>query len=399
MLTAFTFLAVLFGPTVWVIVSCLMLWRERRREAQVKPSGAWTTSGTGENRPLLDIEGVELACGLMIPVTTVVLGIIAFALGSIPSVELVVAMATVASVVWWLRLRRHGVRHAEVYAIFVWLGTRFAWSAVILMDANDGTAFLFCPADEVRGVECGIVNQFGGTTFLILAAAVAFVASLTALILTRFAPSSFNPSIPLVLASPYVALFWFTTPLGFAHAAFTLAVVRYAISREMRRIGSEGAFGPTNAMDTTTGSRPHFRLSVLTLSPSTLPSTIAVGFFVAVGVVALVVAAWRVVANLSEFGLVEFLAVQAMAVGAGGLLVLTVMARKGKAMRYGAMLLGFMWMLLMVLIFDAPNLTRIAPPWALEQYVATTIGAAIVVAAMWQAFGPGAVDTPSSNDV
>lgn len=113
----------------------------------------------------------------------------------------------------------------------------------------------------------------------------------------------------------------------------------------------------------------------------------------------MVVAAWRVVANLSEFGLVEFVAVQAMAVGAGGLLVLTVMARKGKAMRYGAMLLGFMWMLLMVLIFDAPNLTRIAPPWALEQYVATTIGAAIVVAAMWQAFGPGAVDTPSSNDV
>lgn len=266
MLTAFTFLAVLFGPTVWVIVSCLMLWRERRQEARVKPTDAWTKTGIGENRSLLDIEGVELACGLMIPVATVVLGIIAFALGSIPSVELVVAMATVASVLWWLRLRRHGVRHAEVYAIFVWLGTRFAWSAVILMDANNGTAFLFCPADEVRGVECGIVNQFGGIMFLILAATIAFVASLTALILTRVQRTSFNPSIPLVLAWPYIGLFWFTTPLGFAHVAFTLAVVGYAISRETRRIESEGAFRPTNAMDTTAGSRSHYRLSVLTLS-------------------------------------------------------------------------------------------------------------------------------------
>ena len=393
MLTALTILAVLLGPTVWVITSSLMLWREQRQEVLFDGAPNPKPNDDRDNRQLLDIEPGEFACGLAIPVAAAVLGIIAFALEGIPPVELIVAMATVASALWWLRLRRHGVRHAEVYAVTVWLLTRLAWSAVILMDAQQGTAFILCPADEVRGTECGIVNQLGGTTFLIASAIVAFIASTTALILTRFPRLPFNPAIPLVLAWPYIGLFWFTTPLGFAHAAFTIAVVGYAISREMRRIESEGAFETATTTDSAAkDSNPH-RVLGLMLPRDTMLSSMSVGIFLAAGMVALIAGTSGVIANRSTFNIEEFVVVQAMAVGAGALVILLVTAWRGTTARYGAMLLGFIWMLLMVGTYDAPNLTRVAPPWTLEQYLTTTIGAGIVLATMWRVFGPGSIRT------
>ena len=393
MLTALTILAVLLGPSVWVITSCLMLWRERRQEVLFDGAPNPKPYDDSDNRQLLDIETGEFACGLAIPVAAAVLGIIAFALEGIPPVELTVAMATVASALWWLRLRRQGVRHAEVYAATVWLLTRFAWSAVILMDAQEGTAFVLCPADEVRGTECGIVKQLGGSTFLIASITVAFVASLTALLLTRFMRLSFNPATPLVLAWPYIGLFWFTAPLGFAHAAFTLAVVGYAISREMRRIESEGAFGTSPATESTgTDSNPHHVFGLM-LPRGSMLSSMSVGFFLVAGVFAMVIGASGAIANRSTFNIDEFVIVQAMTVGAAALVILLVTAWIGATARYGAMLLGFVWMLLMVATYDAPNLTRIAPPWAWQQYIATTIAAGIVLAAMWRVFGPGSIRT------
>ena len=391
MLTAFTILAVILGPSVWVVTSCLMLWRERRQEVLFDGAPNPKPYDDRENHQLLDIEGGQIACGLAIPVAAAVLGIIAFALEGIPPVELVVAMATVACTLWWLRLRRQGVRHAEVYAITVWLLTRFAWSAVILMDANEGSAFLLCPAEEVRGTECGIVNQLGGTTYLIATGSVAFLASLTALILTRCPRLPFNPAIPLVLAWPYIGLFWFTAPLGFAHAAFTLAVVGYAISREMRRIESDGAFGMSRSAESTTADSTANRVFGMVLSRGSAPQVVSTYFFVVLGLVALIFGVLGSAANPPEFGLVEFVTVQAMSVGAGALVALLVLVRKGKAARYGAMLLGLIWMLLMVATYDAPNLTRIAPPWTWQQYISTTIAAGIVVATMWRVFGPGSI--------
>ena len=45
-----------------------------------------------------------------------------------------------------------------------------------------------------------------------------------------------RPLAIISLAIPCVVYFWFVEPFGFAHAGFTLMVVGYAVSREMRRM-------------------------------------------------------------------------------------------------------------------------------------------------------------------
>lgn len=264
-----------------------------------------------------------------------------------------------------------------------WLVTRLAWLMWFMLDSGgETTQHFYRPFGDDLPWSALSASLLEDTWLSVGSFMFAILAIVTAWILTRIERPLLHPAFVLATAIPAVGLFWVSTPIGYVQLAFTVPVVGYAISREVRRIE-----------DATKGTHK------LASGKKTLATAIA-GVSVAA---ALGVYSATAVATLGGTALVpraiEYILPQVVAVGLFALLLLVVAVALGVAHRFGAMLLGLVWLLVMVFTLDTPNLESWSPIFGYREYISTTIGAGITVVAMWRVFGPGAIETNTGPSI
>ena len=399
----YLFVGIIIGPSVWVITSLVAVGIAELRRT-LRPSGKPGLGATD-----VDLSAARLASdepsfrlgvllGILLPATMFFMGLVLHREAGLLFSEVMLSVQTLTCCVWWLWLRRRSVANAAVYAFVVWLMTRSAWSIVMVMDPSGpdtiGTRW-YGLGGGYLGSDYGIDNLFGGVPLLLIGAVWGVTVACAALVLARVGDSRFNPRGVLLLSFPYLGLFWFTQPAGYVHLAVSMALVGYAVSAEFRRKQDDGR-GSVAVRDVI-GSRVLLvfrnKPSIASLkSPSSMVArqTIVLILVTVAGIWAAAVI-WGHGSYDWDAG--EFVFVQVSVIGIAALALLWILFFLGGLMRYGAMLLGWVWMLIMVLTYDATNLAQCNPPWDVTQYLATTAAAGAMLWVMWRVFGPGAVES------
>ena len=292
-------------------------------------------------------------------------------------------LATVLCAHWWLRLRKDGVRNAEVYAIAVWIAPHIVWATITLaISPFTGGKLLPFFHQDVRA-ESMLGAILGGPLALAVATGAAIATVAVSLILAG-RQRDLNSLLVLCLSLiiPCVVYWWFAQPFGFAHLGFTLVVGGYAISKETRRLRvvHDGALNSGSETRLT----QHLSVGVMLLLASAV--------------------LWMYVPYLSDIGQTDdsgvlgMVLMQIIAVGSLGLLALMVLIfipaiarRGGVTLDYGAAVLGLSALLLLALAFHLPLYDEFPQRWTLAQWAAATVTCVAVVSVMWSVFGPGAL--------
>ena len=261
-----------------------------------------------------------------------------------------------------------------------------------------------------------------------------------------------RPLAIISLAIPCVVYFWFVEPFGFAHAGFTLMVVGYAISREMRRMYS--SLGGNPASDTrlahAPGSAPLAasqltRLDALLVSIAVAAAVLGIALiqslddansevvsivgWVIIGTAAAIAAAFMfarqrhkdmptvvlmvVLCSIAISALVRdvprlldtelwpdlllFVLIQVLVAGSAGVAVMLTVWLKGVHLRYGAVALGVGALLILAWAFDIAQFDTELVARTFAQWFGVTIAVCLVIWAMWNVFGPGAVNEPATR--
>lgn len=350
--------------------------RRRAREERTEPPFAIQRFDVYDLIP-------KLIPGYLLTGVVVILGLITLGAWVFLVAELLLAVSTVHCARWWLRLRRDGVLHAEVYVLTAWLVTRLAWLLWFILDSGgETTQHFYRPFGGDLPWSYLSASLLEDTWMSVGAFLLAIMAIVTTWILTRFERPLLHPALLLALAVPAIGLFWVATPSGFVHLAFTVPVVGYAISREVRRL--EDATEATHK---------------LASGKKSLATAIAgVSVAAALGVYSAITVATPGGTTLVPRA-IEYILPQVVAVGLFALLLLVVAVALGVAHRFGAMLLGLVWLLVMAFTFDAPSLESWSPIFGYREYIATTIGVVAVLTLMWRAFGPGAFETNAGPNI
>ena len=326
----------------------------------------------------------KLVPGYLLVAVLIFLGLLTLGAQVVLVAELLLLVATLYCVRWWMRLRRDGTPHAEVYVLTPWLFTRLAWLLWFILDSGgESTQHFHRPFGGHMEWSSLSASLLADTWLSVGALLLAITAIIAAWILTRFERAILHPALVLALAIPAVGLFWVATPMGYVHLAATVPIVGYAISREVRRI---------EAISKVTQSRP-----LGEKAQATVIAVVAVA--AAVGVYSSINVAAPGGKTLIPRG-IEYVLPQVVGIGLIALILLVIVAAVGIAHRFGAMLLGLVWLLIMVFTFNTPNLESWSPIFGYREYIATTIGAAVLLATMWRVFGPGALEAmPARNEI
>ena len=324
----------------------------------------------------------KLVPGYLLIAVLIFLGLLTLGAWTVLVAELLLLVATLYCVRWWMRLRRDGVSHAEVYVLTPWLFTRLAWLLWFILDSGgENTQHFYRPFGGHMEWSSLSASLLANTWLSVGALLLAITAIITAWILLRFERPFLHPALVLALTTPAIGLFWVATPMGYVHLAATVPIVGYAISREVRRI---------EAISKVTQSRP-----LVKKTRSTVIAVVAVA--AALGVYSAISVALSGGKTLIPRG-IEYILPQVVAVGLIALILLVIASAVGRSDRFGAMLLGLVWLLIMLFTFDAPNLETWTPIFGYREYIATTIGAGILLATMWRVFGPGALEVKPARD-
>ena len=440
------------GPSLWLAGSVICILSERwstRRRRQKEPPHFLPTRISHSKSERSDT--IYAFVGICMPILALLLGAWLYQRGGWVFAEQVLAASTVGCAILWLRLRRRGTPNAEVYAMAVWIFVCLGWSAMIAIDGPVSFGPRWSLGWTLTGStvshDYGIYSLFGGKMLTVISAAWALIVVLTALVLAGYRCPPVNPFLVISLALPYLCVFWFTEAMGWFHMTLAIAVIGYAISREFRRIedtkippesipshsiedqirpGDLGAGnskrrglmlssalvvttltifgGSILSLSVSLGAVFQFSyIGLLLLATASLQIVIlrralprhAVWKWVALHIVgSMAVVAWIYALTATP---PEFVEVQVAATGGIALITLLALALRGKDTRYGAMLLGGVFMLIIVYIFDFQGIGVIGPPWNFVQFAVISVAAAVTLIVMWSVYGPGS-STESSAD-
>ena len=324
----------------------------------------------------------KLVPGYLLIAVLIFLGLLTLGAQVVLVAELLLLIATLYCARWWMRLRRDGVPHADVYVLTPWLFTRLAWLLWFILDSGGETTQHFHRPFGGHMDWSSLSESLLEDTWLSVGAfSLAFTAIIASWILLRFKHPILHPVLVLALTMPAVGLFWVATPMGYVHLAATVPIVGYVISREARRI---------EATSKVTHSRP--------IGKKTQGAVIAV---VSIAAALGVRSALRVAApggtTLIPQG-IEYILPQVIGIGLVALILLVIATALGASHRFGAMLLGLVWLLIMAFTFNAPDLETWSPIFGYREYIATTIGATVLLVTMWRVFGPGALESKPARD-
>ena len=360
-------------------------------------------------------------------------------------------VSTVVCAMLWLRLRRDGVRYAEVYAIAAWMLPRLAWGVFVLVRAavtGDDLYNFFLQEPSVSGSM--LSDLFGGPLlFAVVLAATGWAVGIAVTAALRNDVNT-RPLAIISLAIPCVVYFWFVEPFGFAHAGFTLMVVGYAISREMRRIsaspGDASVSGRPDAPKEKPGSLASSQLTrldavliciavaaavvgiaVIQSLDDANSEVVSIVGWVIVGTAAAATAAFmfarqqhkvmptvvlmvvlgsiaisalvRDVPRLldtdfwidNSFNFLLFVLIQVLLAGSVGIAAMLTVWMQDVHLRYGAVALGVGALSMLAWAFDVAHFDTELVAWTFAQWFGATITVCIAICAMWHLFGPGAL--------
>ena len=365
-------------------------------------------------------------------------------------------VSSVVCAMLWLRLRRDGVQYAEVYAIAAWMLPRLAWGVFVLVRAavtGDDLYNFFLQEPSVSGSM--LSDLFGGPLlFAVVLAATGWAVGIAVTAALRNDVNT-RPLAIISLSIPCVGYFWFVEPFGFAHAGFTLMVVGYAISREMRRMSaSPGGASVSDTQDASTRKPGSLASSQLTRLDAVLiciavtvavsglaliqsldgtnSQVIAIVGWVIIGTVAALAAAFAFARQRHEimptvvmmvilisiavsvqvrdvprlldtdfwidnsFNFLLFVLIQVILAGTAGISVMLTVWVHGTHLRYGAVALGVGALSMLAWTFDMAHFDTEFGAWTFAQWFGATIAVCIAIWAMWHVFGPGALDQSDS---
>ena len=278
------------SPVLGPSVLLGLLWWERR-SVRLGKAGSHRkpddeASGDIQTEPEADIAGPRVELSFR---HVGVRGVIALLTAPVMSVGLLVydpiygeALMTFASVpclLLWLRLRRANVIGAEVYGLSAWVLGQSLWLSGLLITTRFETS-----RSGFDLLDPWI--QATGGVFQVTALVYAFASVATALWLVgRGAGQSVGVGLLLGWLLFGIAV-WSHTAVGVVHLAFTLGVMGYAISREVRRKLDDGSPNPDYSVDPfvlgTLGIRDRrSAVSFALLGVVTLAAFIVVGMWVA----------------------------------------------------------------------------------------------------------------------
>lgn len=422
----------LAGSSVWVIVERWVVARRRIRSVPASDHASAESSAT-----------ILCCVGLGLPMLAFLLGAWQYQRGGWVFAEQVLAAATVCCAIIWLRLRSGGTGNAEVYAMAIWIFTCIGWSVMIALDGPDFSGTRWTLGGGAIGGDYGIYNLFGGKMLTIVSASWALLVVIAALVLARLRHPPIDPFRVILLALPYLCVFWFTEAMGWFHMALAIAVIGYAISREARCIhdertlsgGDEAHANPSRfslkGLSAATTEKLgllsciSLLVTVLTIAVGiacSLSSSIEVAYRIALFGFALLASGllqfwilnhifrrrevWKWVALHLVTGMAVvsgtyavaamqpgFTELQVVVTGGIALIALAVLTVRGSDGRYGAMLLGSIFMLILVYTFDTQGVGSVGPPWTFVQFAGTSVAAVTTLVIMWNVYGPGRLDT------
>lgn len=422
--------------------------RGRKLRASQEDSPGRVQAGATELRAIqrADLRNKTAVVALIMPVAVLV----AMSIFAYYWVWTLFGVSTVACAMLWLRLRCYDVRYAEVYAVAAWMLPRLAWGVFVLVRAavtGDDLYNFFLQEPSVSGSM--LSDLFGGPLLFAVVLAASSWAVGIALTAALRDDANARPLAMISLAIPCVVYFWFVEPFGFAHAGFTLMVVGYAISREMRRVYA--SLGGNPASDTRLAHAPGTaplaasqltRLDALLVSIAVAAAVLGIALiqslddansevvsivgWVIVGTAAATAAAFMfarqrhtvmptvvlmvVLCSIAISALVRdvprlldtelwpdlllFVLIQVLVAGSAGVAVTLTVWLKGVHLRYGAVALGVGALLILAWAFDIAQFDTELVAWTFAQWFGVTIAVCLVIWAMWHVFGPGAVDQP-----
>ena len=452
-------LGMVFGASI-VPVSlgvALMIESLSRRKLQASREPAPERGRVTANGPRAiqrtDLRNKTAVVALVIPVAVLV----AMSIFVYYWVWTLFGVSTVVCAMLWMRLRRDGVRYAEVYAIAAWMLPRLAWGVFVLVRAavtGDDLYDFFLQEPSESGSM--LSDLFGGP--LLFAVVLAASGWAVGIALTAALRDDVNtrPLAIISLAIPCVVYFWFVEPFGFAHTGFTLMVVGYAISREMRRMYA--SLGGNPASDTrlahASGSAPLAasqltRLDALLVSIAVAAAVLGIALiqslddansevvsivgWVIIGAAAgtaaafmfarqrhkdmptvvLMIVLFSIALSVllrdaprllntefwidNSFNFLLFVLIQVIVAGCVGTAAVFATIVRGTQPRYGAVALGVGALLILAWAFDVAHFDTELIAWTFAQWFGATIAVCLVIWAMWHVFGPGAVDEPATR--
>ena len=374
-----TWYSTMFGAAIvpiGIVVAILIERYRYNRLAKYFPAIAEFRRVSGEPRDLrrFDLRRASARATVMLPIFM----LLAVAFNQVYWIWVLHAASTIVCLIWWGRLRRDGVRHAEVWATCAWLAPRLVWAIYAVgYGMIEGAEFYPFFGDDETFEETQWPQFFGGIgTFaaVIIATVILFVALLRSALRRATWPK------PIWLAAmllPCAVYFAYSEPVGHSHIVFGLMAVGYAISKEMRRRDLRN-YAPLQG----------FRWR----SQALLALVAAVAIIGAASLLVNITYTINVFTGMVEFGLglFVFLIVPAVAFGTCGMVAAAWLYRTGTADRYGAVVFGIGTMLPLALTFNLtsdPDMTGIWSPLA---YASTTAVTLVALLTMWHIFGPGA---------
>ena len=420
--------------------------RKLRASQEDSPERGRVTANGPRAIQRTDLRNKTAVVALVIPVAVLV----AMSIFAYYWVWTLFGVSTVVCAMLWLRLRCDGVRYAEVYAIAAWMLPRLAWGVFVLVRAavtGDDLYDFFMQEPSESGSM--LSDLFGGPLlFAVVLAASGWAVGIAVTAALRDDANT-RPLAIISLAIPCVVYFWFVEPFGFAHAGFTLMVVGYAVSREMRRMYASTVY------DSVTDARPApMQKSAVLLSPTLFKldglliciavaaavlgialiqslddansEVVSIVGWVIIGTAAAATAAFLflqrrhevmptvvlmvVLGSIAISALVRdvprlldtelwpdlllFVLIQVLVAGSAGIAVMLTVWLKGVHLRYGAVALGVGALLILAWAFDIAQFDTELVAWTFAQWFGATIAVCLVIWAMWHVFGPGAVDQP-----
>ena len=395
----FDYLALsLFGVTalygailVPLVLAAMLLWERcrvrRAKDATAEDAPVETTSsavdevGTRQSAPPRHLGwhdvGVGSAVSLAVIPTLSVAGHWLFPFYG----AALMTFTSIPCLVFWLKLRKSNVRGAEVYALSAWTLAYAAWlGGLIAVD------ILGLDPRDARWAEEGFQPAIGVLHFASVAYAI--VGSAVAMRFVRRRPGSSIPMIVLLGWMPLGIAVWSATPWSAAHLALAVMLTGYAIARDVRRTLDGG-------MPESGESIKHSVFRVL--SSRDRVGTIA---FAVLGVV--ILSAFAVVGTWAFLGVTDMPALgddgsaqslwfwyaQVVPVAALALVAGVVAWLKGALFRYGAMLIGIGWPLILSLaLMPHHQFTEAGPD--LVGWIPVPFVTLLVLYVMWRVFRPG----------
>ena len=374
-----TWYSTMFGAAIVPIgiVTAILIERYRHnRLAEYFPAIAEFRRGSGDPRDLrwFDLRRASARAAAAMPVFM----LLTVAFNQVYWMWVIHAASVIICLIWWGRLRRDGIRHAEVWATSAWFMPRLVWAVYALGYGlvQDGAFYTFFgDSDEID--ESPWPTFFGGIGMF---ATVLIATSILLAAMLRSALRRASRAKPILFATllvPCVVYFAYSEPVGHSHIVFGLMAIGYAISKEMRRRDVHD-YAPLR----------DFRWRTHALW-ALIAAVAAVG---AASLLVNVTYTVNVFTGMVEFGLelFVFLIVPAVAFGTCGMVAALWSYKVGTADRYGAVAFGVGTMLPLALTFNLtsdPDMTGI---WSPLTYAGTTALALMALLTMWHIFGPGA---------